>query len=120
MVISFWLVYFQAVRVGEEFWIHGSECFTIDSRRVIAIFFVISLLEAIMHGIDSGFALVVAVGCSKIIFLHKEQYGRSGKKKHYDDYFNDSKPLRTFHMVTIVAYNSYVITVVGGKLQNNV
>ena len=62
----------KAVRVGPEGWVDDSDVLFADFRRIVAMVFVKTFFERIIHSVDGGFAIFVAGHSVKVGFLNEE------------------------------------------------
>ena len=63
----------DAKRVGKEGGVNHGEVFLVEFGRIVAKLGVIVFLQGVIHGVDSGFALVVAGHGVHVGFLDEEK-----------------------------------------------
>ena len=63
----------DAERVGEEGGVNHGEDFFVELGRIVAKLGVIIFLQGVIHGVDSGFALIVAGHGVHVGFLDEEK-----------------------------------------------
>ena len=59
--------------IGPESWVDVRDDFFVDFFRIILVLFVIAFLESVVHGVDGGLAVFVALHGIEVCFLDKEE-----------------------------------------------
>ena len=74
------------------------------------MFFVEIFLEGIIHSIDGGFSLLIAIHGVNIGFLDEEYNKKEAGKSANDNYFENSKTLFLVHFFIITYSRKTVLT----------
>lgn len=62
----------KTVRVGPEIWVDDGDVLFADSGRIVAMVFIKTFFERIIHSVDGSFAIFVASHSIKVGFLNEE------------------------------------------------
>lgn len=63
----------KAERIGPEGWVDDGDVFFGDGFWIVAVSLVETFFEGVIHGIDSGLAVLVAFECVDVVFLDEEK-----------------------------------------------
>lgn len=91
-----------AERIGEKGRVNDGQIVFGDFGRIITESGVIVFFERVIHGVDGGLAVVVAIHGVDIGFLDEENYHEQGGKSADDHEFDKSE--------TFFSVHSYIIT----------
>ena len=94
-----------AVGVGEELRVDDGEVVLAESGGIVAELGIIVFLEGIVHGVDGGFALVIARHGGDVGLLDEEENDEQGGEGADDGELENGKALAFGHG-TIIAYES--------------
>lgn len=83
----------EAVGIGEELGVDDGEIFFVNLGRIEAVFRVVIFFEGVIHGVDGGFAIVVAVHGVNIGFLDEEYNQEEGGKNTDNHKFDNREAL---------------------------
>ena len=75
-----WVAEVVAVGVSPESWVDDGEVFLGDGFGVVAVLFVEALFKGIIHGVDGGFSVFVALKSIDVGFLDEKEDKKEGGK----------------------------------------
>jgi len=63
----------KSKRVSPESWVDDGDVFFGNSFRIVAVSFVKTFFESVIHSVDGGFTILVALKSVKVVFLYEEK-----------------------------------------------